>query len=176
MIRPFIFRFDYWSNGQKLDWVQIYHRTMRRQNRRRAVRSSSRRGKIGTVGLERERERESETRGEKRSHFASVERTQLHLPIVPSAVRDMGVVIESDRWEPKPSAFIFLSAACFASIFLRPYFSKSNAARGSGACSLLDLGPTASFLRFQRGFLLIYSLASGPWSFLPGHFLFYGYD
>ncbi|CAD5190277.1 unnamed protein product [Musa acuminata subsp. malaccensis] len=72
----------------------------------------------------------------------------------------MGVVIESDRWEPKPSAFIVLSAACFASVFLRPYFSKSNAARGSGASSLLDLGPTAPFLRFQRGFLLLYSLAS----------------
>ncbi|RWV84248.1 hypothetical protein BHE74_00003715 [Ensete ventricosum] len=72
----------------------------------------------------------------------------------------MGVVIESDRWEPKPSAFIFLSAACFASIFLRPYFSKNNAARGSGASSLLDLGPTAPFLRFQRGFLLLYTLAS----------------
>ncbi|URD72763.1 hypothetical protein MUK42_08137 [Musa troglodytarum] len=115
-----------------------------KQTRRCAISVVSRKDRHRRIG-----ERASETK--EVSHLATVERT---------AARDMGVVIESDRWEPKPSAFVFLSAACCASIFLRPYFSKSNAARGSGASSLLDLGPVAPFLRFQRGFLLLYSLAS----------------
>ncbi|KAG6529687.1 hypothetical protein ZIOFF_011900 [Zingiber officinale] len=72
----------------------------------------------------------------------------------------MGVVIESDRWELHPSAFLVLFASCFASIFLLPYFSRSISGRGAVASSLFDLGHTAPFLRFQSGFLMLYALAS----------------
>ncbi|XP_010940954.1 uncharacterized protein [Elaeis guineensis] len=73
----------------------------------------------------------------------------------------MGVVIEREVWEPKPISYVFLFALCFASISLLPFRSRSGgAARGTAASSLFDLGPTAPFLRFQRNFLLLYSLAS----------------
>ncbi|EHA8587766.1 molybdate-anion transporter [Cocos nucifera] len=73
----------------------------------------------------------------------------------------MGVVIEREIWEPKPMSYVFLFASCFASISLLPYYSRGGAAvRGAAASSLFDLGPTVPFLRFQRSFLLLYSLAS----------------
>ncbi|XP_010271985.1 PREDICTED: molybdate-anion transporter-like isoform X2 [Nelumbo nucifera] len=73
----------------------------------------------------------------------------------------MGVVIETIVWEPKPHLYIFLFCICFLSLFLTPYFSK-NSSRKTG---FLELGTVstsipASFLRFQRSFLLVYSLAS----------------
>ncbi|KAJ7952784.1 molybdate-anion transporter [Quillaja saponaria] len=67
----------------------------------------------------------------------------------------MGVVIESSVWEPNPLLYIFLFFACCSSIFLFPYASSSNKTP-----VLFDHGISPSFLRFQRNFLLVYSLAS----------------
>ncbi|MQM10222.1 hypothetical protein Taro_043112 [Colocasia esculenta] len=77
----------------------------------------------------------------------------------------MGMVIERVEWEPGPLAYFFLFCCCFSSIFFLPYFSKScsgvpAASTRSSHSSLLDLGTSAPFLRFQRRFLLLYSLAS----------------
>ncbi|OVA17075.1 Protein of unknown function DUF791 [Macleaya cordata] len=74
----------------------------------------------------------------------------------------MGIVIESVVWEPKPQLYFFLFFSCFFSIFLHPYFSSKNSTRSSPS---FDLGTVStftksSFLRFQRSFLLLYSLAS----------------
>ncbi|RVX23689.1 hypothetical protein CK203_000824 [Vitis vinifera] len=66
----------------------------------------------------------------------------------------MGIVIESSVWEPKPSLYIFIFLASFLSIFLLPNFSNRTLAP-------FDHGTSPSFLRFQRNFLLIFSLASG---------------
>ncbi|KAJ7944499.1 molybdate-anion transporter [Quillaja saponaria] len=74
----------------------------------------------------------------------------------------MGVVIESSVWEPNTSLYIFLFFACCSSIFLFPYASNSWKTP-----VLFDHGNSSSFLRFQRSFLLVYSLASvmeGLWS------------
>ncbi|RYQ80849.1 hypothetical protein Ahy_Scaffold1g106974 isoform B [Arachis hypogaea] len=74
----------------------------------------------------------------------------------------MGVVIESSVWEPNPSIYIFLFVCCCFSIFLFPY--ASNHHRTS---TIFDHGISSSFLRFQRNFLFVYSLASvmeGLWS------------
>ncbi|XP_043708915.1 molybdate-anion transporter isoform X2 [Telopea speciosissima] len=69
----------------------------------------------------------------------------------------MGIVIESEVWEPKPSLYIFLLCSSLFSLILLPYFTK-NSNRTTG---LFDpSGVPASFLRFQRSFLLIYSLVS----------------
>uniref|UniRef100_A0A1D1XL37 Major facilitator superfamily domain-containing protein 5 n=1 Tax=Anthurium amnicola TaxID=1678845 RepID=A0A1D1XL37_9ARAE len=74
----------------------------------------------------------------------------------------MGVVIERVEWEPGSLVYFFLFCSCFSSVFLLPYFSKNSAVVATRAShsSLLDLGPSAPFLRFQRRFLLLYSLAS----------------
>ncbi|XP_073011503.1 uncharacterized protein [Typha latifolia] len=72
----------------------------------------------------------------------------------------MGVVIEREEWELNPLVYVFLFASCLASIFFYPYFSKSSSTRASTASYPFDLGPTAPFLRFQRSFLLLYSLVS----------------
>ncbi|ONI02829.1 hypothetical protein PRUPE_6G224200 [Prunus persica] len=87
----------------------------------------------------------------------------------------MGVVIESSVWEPNPGLYIFIFFASLFSILAFPYASNKYSSTGSSssssskAPSLFDHGisPTASSLRFQRNFLLIYSLASvmeGLWS------------
>ncbi|CAN6541933.1 unnamed protein product [Malus baccata var. baccata] len=82
----------------------------------------------------------------------------------------MAVVIESSVWEPNPGVYIFIFLASLFSIIVFPYASSSGSSSSSGkAPSLFDHGisPTASSLRFQRNFLLIYSLASvmeGVWS------------
>ncbi|KAF8410176.1 hypothetical protein HHK36_002698 [Tetracentron sinense] len=68
----------------------------------------------------------------------------------------MGVVIESVVWEPKPLLYLFLFFSSFLSIFLLPYFSNNS----NRTTTIFDLGIPSSFLRFQRSFLLIYSLAS----------------
>ncbi|KAM7507169.1 hypothetical protein LguiA_017622 [Lonicera macranthoides] len=74
----------------------------------------------------------------------------------------MGVVIESDVWEPNHSVYILIFLSCFFSIFSLPYFTSSNRTP-----TVFDHSFPPSFLRFQRNFLLIYSLSSvleGLWS------------
>ncbi|GMH06373.1 hypothetical protein Nepgr_008213 [Nepenthes gracilis] len=73
----------------------------------------------------------------------------------------MGVVIESEIWEPNATIYIFLLIACFVAIFLLPHFSNPTTA------SPFDLNISSSFLQFQRKFLLLYFLSSvleGFWS------------
>lgn len=70
----------------------------------------------------------------------------------------MGVVIESSIWEPNPALFIFIFISCLFSIFLFPYASNNSSNKTS---TLFDHGIPSSFLRFQRKFLFLYSLASG---------------
>ncbi|KAG8373859.1 hypothetical protein BUALT_Bualt11G0069000 [Buddleja alternifolia] len=63
----------------------------------------------------------------------------------------MAVVIESVVWEPNKSVYILLFISCVFSIFCLPIKAVANA---------LDHAPSASFLRFQRSFLLLYALSS----------------
>lgn len=73
----------------------------------------------------------------------------------------MPVVIESSVWEPNPWLFILIFLACFLSILLLPYFSKKHSVSSGKSPAIFDLGiASASFLRFQRNFLIIYFLAS----------------
>ncbi|KAG0501279.1 hypothetical protein HPP92_001351 [Vanilla planifolia] len=74
----------------------------------------------------------------------------------------MGVVIEREEWELNPLVYVFLFACCFLSVFLFPHVSRSGVTVGASttASSLFDLGPSTTFLRFQRRFLLVYSIAS----------------
>ncbi|KAM6591271.1 hypothetical protein CsatA_013876 [Cannabis sativa] len=80
----------------------------------------------------------------------------------------MAVVIESSVWEPNPSLYTLLFLACVFSIALFPYASK-NFSSSSRTPVVFDHGvsSSSSFLRFQRNFILLYSLASvveGLWS------------
>ncbi|XP_010277112.1 PREDICTED: molybdate-anion transporter-like isoform X4 [Nelumbo nucifera] len=73
----------------------------------------------------------------------------------------MGVVIETVVWEPKPLLHIFLFCSSFFCVFLLPCMSTIS----NRTSTYLDLDSfstsiPASFLRFQRSFLLVYSLAS----------------
>ncbi|XP_054809374.1 uncharacterized protein LOC129311246 isoform X2 [Prosopis cineraria] len=67
----------------------------------------------------------------------------------------MAITIESSIWEPSPFIYLFLFLSCCFSIFLFPHFSIS-----SRTSSVFDHGIASSFLRFQRKFLLLYSLSS----------------
>ncbi|XP_073296302.1 uncharacterized protein [Primulina huaijiensis] len=70
----------------------------------------------------------------------------------------MGVVIESEIWEPNKAVYVFLFISSFVSIFLFPARTAAN---------VFDHAPPVSFLRFQRDFLLLYSLSSvmeGLWA------------
>ncbi|PIN00573.1 putative sugar transporter [Handroanthus impetiginosus] len=70
----------------------------------------------------------------------------------------MGVVIESEIWEPNKALYIFLFISCVFSIFCLPTKSIAN---------LFDHSPPTSFLRFQRKLLLLYVLSSvmeGLWA------------
>ncbi|CAI0405613.1 unnamed protein product [Linum tenue] len=75
-------------------------------------------------------------------------------------------VIESSIWLPNISLFVFIFVCCVFSIGLLPKASKSSRSAGP----LDNVGSSSSssaFLRFQRKFLLIYSLASvmeGLWA------------
>ncbi|XP_077233506.1 major facilitator superfamily protein isoform X2 [Tasmannia lanceolata] len=69
----------------------------------------------------------------------------------------MGVVIESLVWEPNPLLYFFLFSSSLASIFLLPYFSNNSTKVDLGLVSSTIQSP---FLRFQRRFLLVYSLGS----------------
>ncbi|KAL3833273.1 hypothetical protein ACJIZ3_008009 [Penstemon smallii] len=64
----------------------------------------------------------------------------------------MGVVIESEFWEPNKALYIFLFISSFFSIFYLP--SKTAVA------NVFDHAPPPSFTRFQRSFLLLFSLSS----------------
>ncbi|KAG6729036.1 hypothetical protein I3843_01G007500 [Carya illinoinensis] len=77
----------------------------------------------------------------------------------------MGVVIESSVWEPNLALYIFIFISCLLSIFIFPYASNNNSSIKTSA--LFDHGFSSSFLRFQRNFLFVYSLASameGLWA------------
>ncbi|XP_022751221.1 molybdate-anion transporter-like isoform X2 [Durio zibethinus] len=77
----------------------------------------------------------------------------------------MGVVIESSVWEPSASVYIFIFLSCFLSLSLFPVYLSKDAPTKSSPFS--DNPTTSSSLRFQRYFLLLYSLASvleGLWS------------
>ncbi|KAI3451950.1 hypothetical protein Pfo_008615 [Paulownia fortunei] len=70
----------------------------------------------------------------------------------------MGVVIESEVWEPNKAIFIFLFISCFFSIFYLPTKTAAN---------VFDHASPASLLRFPRNFLVIFALSSvmeGSWA------------
>ncbi|XP_042508075.1 molybdate-anion transporter [Macadamia integrifolia] len=69
----------------------------------------------------------------------------------------MGIVIESEVWEPNPYLYIFLLFSSLFSLTLLPHFTK-NSNRTIGVFDLSSV--PASFRRFQGSLLLIYSLAS----------------
>ncbi|KAH7846148.1 hypothetical protein Vadar_010476 [Vaccinium darrowii] len=73
----------------------------------------------------------------------------------------MGLVIESEIWEPNHALYLVILVSCFLSIVCLPR-------RSNRASTLFDQSlPSSSFLRFQRSFLLLYSLSSvmeGLWS------------
>ncbi|EOX91628.1 hypothetical protein QUC31_003217 [Theobroma cacao] len=78
----------------------------------------------------------------------------------------MGVVIESSVWEPSSSVYIFIFLSCFLSLSLLPYYLSKHAPTKSPSFSDHPTSSSPS-LRFQRHFLLVYSLASvleGLWS------------
>ncbi|KAJ4714756.1 Molybdate-anion transporter like [Melia azedarach] len=84
----------------------------------------------------------------------------------------MAVTIESSVWEPSPFLYIFIFLSCFFSIYVLPYASSKS----PSSSSLLDHSTSSSFLRFQRNFLLLYSLASvmeGLWSVFGEYELVY---
>ncbi|KAL1073454.1 hypothetical protein V6Z11_D11G222700 [Gossypium hirsutum] len=77
----------------------------------------------------------------------------------------MGVVIESSVWVPSSSVYIFIFLSCFFSLSLFPFYLSKHAPTKSPP--FYDHPTFASSLRFQRYFLLLYSLASvleGLWS------------
>ncbi|MCD7463622.1 hypothetical protein HAX54_050959 [Datura stramonium] len=74
----------------------------------------------------------------------------------------MGVVIESDVWEPNPVLYLFIFVSCCLSIFCLPI--NSNSTRIS---SVFDHALPSSFISSQRSFLFLYSLSSvmeGLWA------------
>ncbi|XP_022741427.1 molybdate-anion transporter-like isoform X2 [Durio zibethinus] len=86
----------------------------------------------------------------------------------------MGVVIETSVWEPSSSVYIFIFLSCFLSLSLSPFYLSKHAPIRSPPFS--DHSTSSSPLRFQRYFLLLYSLASvleGLWSVYGEFELFY---
>ncbi|XVF17558.1 hypothetical protein REPUB_Repub10bG0133700 [Reevesia pubescens] len=80
----------------------------------------------------------------------------------------MGIVIESSVWEPSSSVYIFIFLSCFLSLSLFPFYLSKHAPTKSPPFSDHPTSSSSSSsLRFQRYFLLLYSLASvleGLWS------------
>ncbi|KMZ61817.1 Major facilitator protein [Zostera marina] len=72
----------------------------------------------------------------------------------------MGVVVESEVWEPQPFFYLLLFFFSSSSILLFPYFSSSARTKHHASSSSIDFGSSATFPRFQRSFLVLYSLAS----------------
>lgn len=70
----------------------------------------------------------------------------------------MAVVIEREEWEIPSSAYYLLFASCFASLFFFPFFSSRSF---PFSLHSFEHAQASSFLRFQKGFLFVYSLASG---------------
>nr|XP_010316004.1 uncharacterized protein LOC101255646 isoform X2 [Solanum lycopersicum] len=64
----------------------------------------------------------------------------------------MGVIVESNVWEPNPALCLFFFISCCLSIYYLPSSTRSSA--------IFDHAPSSSFIRFQRSFLLLYSLSS----------------
>ncbi|POO00754.1 Molybdate-anion transporter [Trema orientale] len=95
----------------------------------------------------------------------------------------MAVIIESSVWEPNPWLYILLFMASLFSLLAFPYASKKYSIT-TRTPTIFDHGisssssSSSSFLRFQRNFLLLYSLASvleGLWSaFGEVEFAYYG--
>ncbi|CAN0917912.1 Molybdate-anion transporter [Linum grandiflorum] len=90
-------------------------------------------------------------------------------------------VIETSFWLPNVSLFGFIFICCFFSISLLPQASKTTRSLSpldNAASSSSFSSPSSAFLRFQRKFLLIYSLASvmeGLWAVFGEYELaFYG--
>ncbi|XVE82892.1 hypothetical protein DITRI_Ditri16bG0042200 [Diplodiscus trichospermus] len=78
----------------------------------------------------------------------------------------MGIVIESSVWEPSSSVYIFIFLSCLLSLFLFPFYLSKHSSTKSPPFSDHPTSSSSS-LRFQRYFLLLYSLASvleGLWS------------
>lgn len=70
----------------------------------------------------------------------------------------MGVVIESEIWEPSSSICVLLFICCVVSIFCLPAKSVAN---------VLDHAPSTSVLRSQRKLLILYAISSvmvGLWA------------
>ncbi|KAL0450200.1 UNVERIFIED_CONTAM: hypothetical protein Slati_1576400 [Sesamum latifolium] len=79
----------------------------------------------------------------------------------------MGVVIESEVWELNTSLYIFLFISCLFSIFFLPTKTAAN---------VFDHASPASFLRFQRNFLVVFALSSvmeGLWAMFGEYELAY---
>ncbi|KAL3346370.1 hypothetical protein AABB24_025023 [Solanum stoloniferum] len=64
----------------------------------------------------------------------------------------MGVIVESNVWEPNPALCLFFFISCCLSIYYLPNSTRSSA--------IFDYAPSSSFIRFQRSFLLLYLLSS----------------
>ncbi|KAL0332301.1 UNVERIFIED_CONTAM: hypothetical protein Scaly_2131600 [Sesamum calycinum] len=79
----------------------------------------------------------------------------------------MGVVIESEVWELNTALYIFLFISCLFSIFFLPTRTPAN---------VFDHASPASFLRFQRNFLVLFALSSvmeGLWAIFGEYELAY---
>ncbi|XAR57732.1 hypothetical protein NMG60_11025981 [Bertholletia excelsa] len=68
----------------------------------------------------------------------------------------MGVVIETDVWEPNQALYIFILVSCFLLIFCLPRLSTGL----NRTPTLFDQSVSSSFVRFQRSFLLTYAISS----------------
>ncbi|KAJ8546012.1 hypothetical protein K7X08_018595 [Anisodus acutangulus] len=64
----------------------------------------------------------------------------------------MGVIVESDVWEPNPALHLFFFISCCLSIYYLPNTTRTSA--------VFDHAPSSSFIRFHRNFLLLFSLSS----------------
>ncbi|KAJ3692666.1 hypothetical protein LUZ60_011761 [Juncus effusus] len=69
----------------------------------------------------------------------------------------MAVSIEREEWELPSLPFYCIFASCFCALFFLPFFSKRTPAASLSSSSSSD---HLQFSRFQKKFLLIYSLAT----------------
>lgn len=71
-------------------------------------------------------------------------------------IPEMGVVQESEVWEPNKALYLFTLISCLASI----YFCPHNSGRAAPATVFDHAQSSSAFLRFQRSFLLLFSFSS----------------